>query len=69
MNGIRVTAEDLETGEKETQEITDDYVIITAGSCYVDGIQTYPGTGTHVLTVKRTGPDNNAAARSTPAAA
>jgi hypothetical protein len=49
---IRVTVEDLATGETETTEVCDDYVLLTAGSCYVDGIQTYPTKGTHVLTIK-----------------
>jgi hypothetical protein len=49
--GIRVTVEDLETGESEVQEIEDDYVIVTGGSCYVDGLVAY-SNGTHVLTIK-----------------
>lgn len=49
---IRVTVEDLATGETESQEIRDDYIIVCAGTCHVDGIQTYPTKGTHVLTVK-----------------
>jgi glycerol-3-phosphate dehydrogenase len=48
---IRVTVEDLATGETQTVEIKDDYVILAAGSCYVDHVQAY-GTGTHILTVK-----------------
>lgn len=50
--GIRVTVTDLGTGESETQEVWDDYVIVTAGSCEVANIQTYPTKGTHVLTIK-----------------
>lgn len=50
--GIRVTVTDLETGESETQEIWNDYVIVAAGACEVTNIQTYPTVGTHVLTVK-----------------
>ena len=53
---IRVTVEDLKTGEIQTCEVWDDYVILTAGSCYVDGIQVYPTKGTHVLTIKGRGP-------------
>ncbi len=49
--GIRVTVEDLETGDGESVVISDDYNLITAGSCYVDGIQVY-GNGTHVITIK-----------------
>lgn len=50
--GIRVTVTDLETGESESQEIHNDYVIVCAGSCYVHHTQAYPGTGTHQLTIK-----------------
>jgi hypothetical protein len=50
--GIRVTATDMETGESQSVEIMDDYVIIAAGSCQVANIQAYPATGTHQLTVK-----------------
>lgn len=50
--GIRVTVTDLETGESETKDIQNDYVIVTAGACEVTNIQTYPMKGTHVLTVK-----------------
>ena len=48
----RVTAEDLETGDTETTEITDDYVVICDGSCYIAHVQAYPAKGTHVLTIK-----------------
>jgi hypothetical protein len=48
---IRVTVEDLATGETETVEIMDDYVILAAGSCHVDHVQAY-ANGTHILTVK-----------------
>ncbi len=50
--GIRVTVEDLATGETESQEIRDDYVIVCAGSCYVAHVNDYPMKGTQVLTVK-----------------
>lgn len=49
---IRVTVEDLLTGDKQSVEIADDYVLICAGSAYVDSTQMYPTKGTHVLTVK-----------------
>ncbi len=49
--GIRVTVEDLATGESESQEIHDDYVIVCAGSCHVAHVNAF-GNGTHVLTVK-----------------
>ena len=48
---IRVTVEDLATGDTETIEVMDDYVILAAGSCWVDHVQTY-ANGTHILTVK-----------------
>ena len=49
---IRVTIEDLQTGEKESVEIADDYVLVCAGTCEVTNTQVYPTRGTHVLTVK-----------------
>lgn len=49
---IRVTVKDLLTGEEESVELADDYLLICAGSCYLDGTQVYPTKGTHVLTVK-----------------
>lgn len=49
--GIRVTAFDPETGGENTVVIWDDYVLIRAGSCYVDHIQAH-ANGTHVITVK-----------------
>ena len=49
---IRVIIEDLETGDKETVEVGDDYLLICAGKCYEDGIQVYPTKGTHVITIK-----------------
>ncbi len=56
MKQIRVTVTDLETGESESQEVSNDYVIVCAGSCYLDGTQAY-ANGTHVLTVKGRAPD------------
>ena len=53
--GIRVTVEDLLTGEKESQEIRDDYIVVCAGSCHVAHTQAYPTKGTHVLTIKGRG--------------
>jgi hypothetical protein len=49
---IRVTVEDLLTGEKETAEIIDNYVIICAGRRYQSSIQHYPSSGTDVVTIK-----------------
>lgn len=48
---VRVTVTDPETGDSETAELLDDYVITCAGSCYVDHVQAY-ANGTHVITVK-----------------
>lgn len=51
-SGIRVTVEDLATGEQEQQEIpADDYMIICAGSCHVAGA-TEHANGTQQLTIK-----------------
>jgi hypothetical protein len=52
---IRITIQDIETGEREEVEIADDYVLICAGRCYQDGIQVYPTKGTHVITVRNAG--------------
>lgn len=51
--GTRVVVTDLETGESEEAVITNDYLLITDGNAYLDGIQAYPKSGTVVLTVKR----------------
>ena len=55
-NGTRVTAQSLDDGEDPvTRVIKDDYNLVTDGDCYVSGIQVYPGTGTHVITVRNAG--------------
>jgi hypothetical protein len=51
VKGIEVTVKDLATGKTETKVINDDYILITAGDCYLDAVQQY-STGTVVLTVK-----------------
>ena len=48
---VKVTVTDPLTGESETAELVDDYVITCAGSCYVHHVQAY-ANGTHVITVK-----------------
>lgn len=53
--GIRVTVTDLATGEQESQEIRDDYVVVCAGSCHVAHTQVFPSSGTHQLTIKGRG--------------
>lgn len=50
--GIRVTVTDIETGESETQEIKDDYLVITTGNRYIANTNWYPTKGTTVLTIK-----------------
>lgn len=54
---LRVTVEDLETGEKQTRDLpSGDYFMLTTAPAYVDGIQSFKN-GTHVVTVKgRTAP-------------
>lgn len=48
---LRVTVEDIETGQKGERIVPDgDYILITSEPCYLDGLQTYAKT--HVLTVK-----------------
>lgn len=50
---LRVTVEDIETGDTDTAEVPEgDYLIICHDPCYEAGIQVYPRTGTHVITVK-----------------
>ncbi len=51
MMKIRVTVEDLETGETESREIMNDYIIVTAGECYVSSTQSWKN-GTHQLIIK-----------------
>lgn len=55
MRGIKVTVRDLQTGEEETRVVWNDYMLVTAGSCYVSHAQAHPGTGTHQLTIKGVG--------------
>lgn len=52
---IEVTVRDTETGESETAVIDNDYILITAGTCWLAGVQDYPTKGTRVLTVKGRG--------------
>jgi len=49
--GIRVTVEDLATGESESAVILNDYVLITAGTCHLSSYQMHK-SGTHTLYVK-----------------
>lgn len=49
--GIKVTVEDLETGEKEEATIWNDYILVTAGNRFQDSVVTH-SNGTHVITIK-----------------
>ena len=53
MSGTEVTCRDVETGETESAVIENDYIVITDGNRYVDGIVAYPKSGTVVVTIKR----------------
>jgi hypothetical protein len=48
---IQVTATDLDTNESSTVVISDDYVIVCAGTCYREYVEDR-FDGTHVITVK-----------------
>jgi hypothetical protein len=51
--GIRVTVEDLETGETESKVIgPGDFIFIPVAPCYLGPVQRYPKAGTTMLTVK-----------------
>lgn len=49
---IEVTVRDTESGETETATIENDYIVITAGTCWISSTQDYPTKGTRVLTIK-----------------
>lgn len=49
---LRVTVEDLETGEKETLDVpAGDYVMLTTAPAYVAHTNVF-ANGTHVVTIK-----------------
>ena len=52
MTGTRVTCEDLDTGESESIEIRDNFLLITDGYYHLTNEQHY-ANGTVVLTLKR----------------
>ena len=52
MAGTRVTCTDVETGQSDSAVIENDFLLVTDGSVYLDGVQRY-ANGTTVLTVKR----------------
>lgn len=49
---IRVTVLDTESGETNTEEVENDYVLVTAGTCHLEHTNVYPTKGTVVLTIK-----------------
>ena len=51
--GVRVTVEDLNTGQSESVIVKDNWVITTQGTCDVTSRQEYPKSGTTVLTIKK----------------
>jgi len=52
--GTRVTATEVDHPEiTESRVIKDDYCIIVDGECYISGIQVYPATGTHIITISK----------------
>lgn len=51
MSGTRVTAMDLDSGESDSVEIRDNYVVITDGRCEISHEQRY-ANGTTVITLK-----------------
>ena len=50
--GIRVTVEDLETGDTDTAVIWDDYFLLCAGCCHLTYTNLFPSSGTVQLTIK-----------------
>ncbi len=55
---LRVTCEDLLTGDTQTVELpAGEYLITCTEPCHVDSTQVYPTKGTHVVTIRgRTAP-------------
>lgn len=49
---IRVTTKDLESGEEESREIENDWVLTTAGRYYLDGVTSH-ANGTVILVIKQ----------------
>lgn len=55
--GFRVTVEDLHNGEKSAMIVhPGDYILIPFEPCHRAGVQTYPSSGTHIITIKGYGP-------------
>lgn len=57
--GIKITVEDLETGECDSRVIDNDYMLVTAGNRYLSSVSANPVTGTATLVVKREGTDRD----------
>lgn len=53
---IRVTSTDIETGDEETVEIEDNFVLVCAGNRYLAHENIY-GNGTTQLTIKTREPE------------
>ena len=53
MSGIRITVTDINTGDSETVEIENDYVVICQGDRHVAHTRFVPTTGTHIITIKK----------------
>lgn len=50
---VRVTVEDLATGEQQTKDLPDgEYFVLTTGGCHVAHTNSYPAKGTHIVTIK-----------------
>ncbi len=50
---FRVTVEDLVTGDRQVMAFAPgDYVLIPFEPCHRGGVQAFPATGTHVITVR-----------------
>lgn len=50
---LRVTVTDIETGDSDSATVVEgDYLLICHAPCYEHGVQVYPGSGTHVITIK-----------------
>jgi hypothetical protein len=52
VSGTRVTCTDIDSGESQTEEIANNYILVTDGRCYLDGVVEH-ANGTTILTVKR----------------
>ena len=51
MSGTEVTCRDVDTKFSATRVIENDYMVITDGNRYIDGLVVH-ANGTHIITVK-----------------